>query len=139
MDKVSVHARQRPSPVATKRCRNFWYSAMVHPWPGRRPFGTTFGALRSAVTGRTPAILFPGEGAEAQRNPLLLFLFSGLLLLRYAARKLSGLLLFHEPPRTTRLNLRPTEGDALKERRPQSPGIRVRGMPNPGHDTLLYL
>ena len=37
--------------------------------------------------------------AAAQRNPLLLFLFSGLLLLRFEARKLTVLLLFQEPPR----------------------------------------
>jgi hypothetical protein len=35
---------------------------------------------------------------------LLLFLLSGLFLLRLAHRKLSGLLLFHEPPRTQRSN-----------------------------------
>jgi hypothetical protein len=39
----------------------------------------------------------------AQRNPLLLLLLPGLLLLRLDARKLSELLLFQLPPRLTRL------------------------------------
>ena len=39
---------------------------------------------------------------DAQRNPMLLFLFAGLFLLRFATRRLFGLLLFHEPPRSTR-------------------------------------
>lgn len=38
----------------------------------------------------------------ASRNPRLLLLLPGLLLLRLAARTLAGLL-FHEPPRLTRL------------------------------------
>ena len=38
----------------------------------------------------------------AQRNPLLLFVFVGLFLLRFEARRLFGLL-FHEPPRNTRV------------------------------------
>ena len=46
------------------------------------------------------------------RNPLLLFLLSGLLLFRLAERLLS-LLLFHEPPRSTRFAHR----DARPERR----------------------
>lgn len=37
-----------------------------------------------------------------RRKPLLLFLLSGVLLLRLAQRRLAGLL-FHEPPRKTRL------------------------------------
>jgi len=36
----------------------------------------------------------------AQRNPMLLFRLSGVLLLRFAARRLIGLL-FHDPPRRT--------------------------------------
>jgi len=43
----------------------------------------------------------PGK-RNTHRNPLLLFRFVGWLLFRFAARKLSGLLLFQEPPRTTR-------------------------------------
>ena len=50
-----------------------------------------------------PQTLAWGCAAE-RRNPLLLFLLSGLFLLRLAHRKLSGLLLFHEPPRTQRSN-----------------------------------
>ena len=39
------------------------------------------------------------QGAgETKRNPLLLFLLSGVFLLRLAHRNLSGLLLFQEPP-----------------------------------------
>ena len=40
----------------------------------------------------------------ARRKPLLLFRLVGLFLLRLAERRLSGLLLFHEPPRRTRLD-----------------------------------
>ena len=43
----------------------------------------------------------PGEHT-AHRNPMLLFLFLGLLLFRLDARKFLGLLLFQEPPRNTR-------------------------------------
>ena len=39
---------------------------------------------------------------RAQRNPILLFSLSGLLLLRKATRRLFVLLLFQEPPRKTR-------------------------------------
>jgi hypothetical protein len=39
---------------------------------------------------------------RAMRKPTLLFLLCGLFLLRLTARKLSVLLLFHEPPRNTR-------------------------------------
>ena len=55
-----------------------------------------------------PTVGFPALGEElpttspTQRNPLLSFRLSGLLLLRLEARKLSGLLLFQEPPRNTR-------------------------------------
>ncbi len=38
---------------------------------------------------------------RTQRNPLLLFLLSGSFLLRFDARRFSGLLLFQEPPRKT--------------------------------------
>lgn len=41
------------------------------------------------------------EGANTTRNPLLLFRFAGLFLLRLADRQFLGLL-FHEPPRSTR-------------------------------------
>lgn len=37
------------------------------------------------------------------RKPLLLLRLSGVLLLRYADRRLSGLLLLNAPPRNTRL------------------------------------
>lgn len=40
---------------------------------------------------------------RAHRKPILLFLLFGFLLLRFAARKLSVLVLFHEPPRNTRV------------------------------------
>ena len=39
---------------------------------------------------------------RTQRNPMLLFLLSGLFLFRLDARRLSGLLLFQDPPRRTR-------------------------------------
>jgi hypothetical protein len=56
--------------------------------------------LRSIVVNRTPAaFLKKARGADAQRNPLLLFLLVGSLLLRLAEWKLSGLVLFQEPPR----------------------------------------
>jgi hypothetical protein len=42
------------------------------------------------------------EYCNAHRKPPLLLLFIGLLLLRYAARRLFALLLFHDPPRNTR-------------------------------------
>lgn len=41
--------------------------------------------------------------SREQRNPTLLFLFVALFLFRFAARRLSGLSLFHEPPRNTRI------------------------------------
>ena len=42
------------------------------------------------------------QGLRDKRKPILLFRFSELLLLRLAERQFSGLL-FHEPPRNTRV------------------------------------
>ena len=39
----------------------------------------------------------------AQRKPSLVNVKTGLPLYRYAARKPDGLMMYHEPPRTTRL------------------------------------
>jgi hypothetical protein len=41
------------------------------------------------------------RAAAANRNPMLLLRLSGVLLLRFAERRLLALL-FHEPPRNTR-------------------------------------
>ena len=45
------------------------------------------------------AIMTPPSTSRRQRNPLLLFLFVGLFLLRFDTRSLLGLL-FQEPPRS---------------------------------------
>lgn len=76
------------------------------------------------------------ECAAAQRNPLLLLWFDGLLLFRFDARKLSGLLLFQEPPRRTRcLSLGPTEHGITKKSRAQSVSIRMPRVTLPRRDT----
>ena len=49
------------------------------------------------------ARIFPVESGRTQRKPLLLFLLFGLFLLRFAARRFL-LLLFQEPPRSTRVS-----------------------------------
>lgn len=61
-------------------------------------------------------------GFLAARNPLLLFLLSGLLLLRLAERQLS-LLLFHDPPRNS-----PRSAHARDEANATSPNILHRSL-----------
>ena len=45
----------------------------------------------------------PGWPVLAHRNPMLLLRFMGVLLLRDAERRFATSLLFHDPPRITRL------------------------------------
>ena len=77
------------------------------------PGGSKTGRGRWAFVWATVEVHEPSRSARetalrhlriplAQRNPLLLFVFDGLLLLRFAHRRLF-VLLFHEPPRSTRL------------------------------------
>ena len=64
---------------------------------------------------------------------MLLFRLSGVLLLRFAERALSGWL-FHEPPRNTRrpsLARSPGKYDPRKERRAQALDVGVAGMADP--------
>ena len=64
---------------------------------------------------RTRRVHEPGgsgvKGVRAMRNPLLLFRFVVLFLLRLAARRFLGLL-FQEPPRKTRLVQRAGQASA---------------------------
>ena len=70
--------------------------------PGRRQVSAS--ATRSPTLNQGPdsgaALLYAAE-ARTTRNPMLLFLLSGLFLLRLAARRFLALL-FQEPPRRTR-------------------------------------
>jgi len=76
--------------------------------------GTETNSLPSrspAILGRpaltvTPACDKEGFGRRTTRNPMLLFLLSGLFLLRIADRQFLALL-FQLPPRITRLPVRP--------------------------------
>ena len=75
-----------------------------------------------------------------RRNPVLSFLFVGLFLFRFEQRKLSGLLLFQEPPRREcRLRRCPTESGVFENRRPQSVCVRMSGVTDPRHRPRTYL
>ena len=66
--------------------------------------GSEIRTLCAAVTTQTQAGEIDPFGVLAEthkRTPTLLFVFVGLLLLRFAERQLWSLL-FHEPPRSTR-------------------------------------
>lgn len=69
------------------------------------PFSAAGGNLRHSYilpprASVDPRYLSKTMQNRAQRNPLFLFLLSGVFLLRLAARTLFSLL-FHEPPRST--------------------------------------
>ena len=81
----------------------FLYSARSKAaGPGRGP-GLIWLAPREILprTQAMPSCRHEGNLSRAQRNPMLLFWFVGLLLFRFATRRLFGLL-FQLPPRKTR-------------------------------------
>ena len=99
-------AGQGPSGLPTSPCpADFVFgsaSGAKHRSKPRLP-GCT---LPPSVEGRDSGCLWDRcPEAFAHRNPLLLFLFSGLFLFRLAARKFLVLLLFQEPPRRTRAHI----------------------------------
>lgn len=65
----------------------------------------------------------PGSTVLAQRNPTLLFRFSGEFLLRLGARAFDGLLLFHDAPRKERFPKAPcfVLGSSSSDGFPQKP------------------
>ena len=86
----------------------------------------------------------PARSVRATRKPRLLFRLLVLFLLRFAERRLSGLL-FQEPPRTTRGAVQASgalgriEPAAPEDRMAQAPGIGVVGMRVPGADASIDL
>ncbi len=81
---------------------------------------TAHGTLAGSVKPAIPADggFAPGVVLE-KRKPLLLLRLSGELLLRFADRRLSGLLLLNEPPRNTRLVDRIPAGEFTAQESPQ--------------------
>ena len=64
-------------------------------------------------------------GERTERNPMLLFLFVGLLLLRFAVRQLIALL-FQLPPRFTRFEPSGHHPKTLQDMPPKRPALRWR-------------
>ena len=80
-------------------CHGYWHGHPAHAGTELMDTGGHTYNLRKGYS--------PGRPADwTRRNPLLLFRFAVLFLLRLAERRLFGLL-FQEPPRNTRERLRP--------------------------------
>jgi len=108
----------RRSPRALPASRSLFDIRPTRRTAGRPGPGLDSCLLASAVRGGRNS----GSRVLAQRKPTLLLRLVGVLLLRYAPRKLSALSLFHEPPRNTREapSARPF-GRSLS-----NPGLRVK-------------